>query len=134
MKRFLITISCLCLFAIAKAQTPATPPEAIEIEETKPKVDTSERAPSFPGGEIQFIAYLKRNKRKPIDDHTQGRVVVTFIVEKDGSLTDIKVARSLSQDKDAEALRVVKKMPKWNPGIQNNNPVRVQYSIPISFE
>ncbi|MBD1384825.1 energy transducer TonB [Mucilaginibacter rigui] len=133
MKRFLTTISCLCLFAIAKAQTPATPPEVIEIEETKPKVDTSERPPTFVGGEKQLAKYFSRNLRELFNPNTHGSVIISFVIEKDGSVTEAKVVRGVSDDADAEALRVIKKMPKWNPGIQNNQPVRVQYSMPITF-
>jgi protein TonB len=133
MKRILFTILCLFAFIDIKAQTPTEPPEVIEIVEPTVKVDTSERAPTFPGGEKQLMQYLKKNQRSLSNSEMHGRVILSFIIEKDGSVTEAKVVKTLSDDADAEALRLIKKMPKWNPGIQNNNPVRVMYSIPISF-
>lgn len=95
-----------------------------------------EVSPSFPGGEGAFAKYLNKNIRYPAvarENNVQGRVVLTFVVERDGSLTDIKVIRSLGSGTDDEAMRVLKASPKWKPGIQNGKPVRVQYSIPVSF-
>ncbi|MES2265769.1 MAG: energy transducer TonB [Bacteroidota bacterium] len=132
MKKILITFLCVGAFIVSKAQTSPAAPPVFEIDEPKAKVDTSERAPSFAGGEKQLTKYLRRNQRTLSETH--GRVVVTFIVEKDGSLSEAKVIRSVSEAADEEALRIIKKMPKWNPGIQNNNPVRVQYSMPITFD
>ncbi|WP_183566827.1 energy transducer TonB [Mucilaginibacter sp. SP1R1] len=95
-----------------------------------------EQVPEFPGGLDKFGAYLGRAIRYPAvarENGTQGRVIVTFVVEKDGSLTDIKVTRGIGSGCDEEAVRVLKASPKWKPGIQNGRPVRVQYSVPISF-
>ena len=107
------------------------------VEEDPNKIFASvENLPEFPGGQDKFIAYLSKNIRYPAVDRengTQGRVILTFVVERDGSLTDIKVSRSLSPGTDAEATRVLKSSPKWKPGIQNGRPVRVQYSVPVSF-
>lgn len=63
----------------------------------------------------------------------QGRVMITFVVEKDGTISDAKVVRSVASSLDQEALRMVKSMPKWTPGKQNGNPVRVRYTIPVVF-
>jgi protein TonB len=63
----------------------------------------------------------------------QGRVILTFVVERDGSLTDIKVVRGIGSGCDEEAVRALKASPKWKPGIQNGKPVRVQYSVPVAF-
>jgi len=107
------------------------------VEEDPNKIFASvENLPEFPGGQDKFISYLSKNIRYPAVDRengTQGRVILTFVVERDGSLTDIKVTRSLSQGTDAEATRVLKNSPRWKPGIQNGRPVRVQYSVPVSF-
>ena len=95
-----------------------------------------EKQPLFPGGEAGFGKYLQKNLRYPAiarENNVQGRVVLTFVVERDGSLTDIKVLRPLGSGTDEEAIRVLKSSPKWSPGIQNGRPVRVQYSIPINF-
>ena len=95
-----------------------------------------EKQPQFPGGEAGFNKYLSKNLRYPAiarENNVQGRVVLTFVVERDGSLTDIKVLRPLGSGTDEEAIRALKSSPKWSPGIQNGRPVRVQYSIPINF-
>jgi TonB family protein len=95
-----------------------------------------ETQPAFPGGMNNFYTYLKQNLRYPADAKTnkvEGKVFLSFVVEKDGSLMDIKVDRKLGQGTDEEAVRVLKESPKWQPGIQNGNVVRVKYNIPISF-
>jgi len=107
------------------------------VEENPNQIFTAvEQAPSFPGGDGAFGKYLGKNIRYPAiarENNVQGRVVLTFVVERDGSLTDIKVLRSLGSGTDEEAVRVLKASPKWKPGIQNGRPVRVQYSIPVNF-
>lgn len=90
--------------------------------------------PEFPGGIDKFYKYIGRNYRVPNEDGLKGRVFVTFVVEKDGSLTDIKVLRDIGYGTGKEAIRVLNKCPKWNPGIQNGKPVRVLYSLPISIQ
>lgn len=98
--------------------------------------DVVEWMPSFPGGIEALKAFLAKNLRFPKElEETcvQGRVIITFIVEKDGSLSHAKVIRSVDPALDKEALRVVKKMPKWIPGQQNDRKVRVRYIIPVTF-
>jgi TonB family protein len=95
-----------------------------------------ETQPTFPGGMEKFYNYLKQNLRYPVDakaNKLEGKVFLSFIVEKDGSLMDIKVDRSLGQGTDEEAVRVLNASPKWQPGTQNGNAVRVKYNIPVSF-
>ncbi|MCC8409410.1 TonB family protein [Mucilaginibacter sp. UR6-1] len=95
-----------------------------------------ETQPNFPGGLAAFGKYLEKNIHYPAvarENNVQGRVFVQFVVEKDGSLTDIKVLRGIGSGCDEEAMRVLKKSPKWSPGIQNGRPVRVQYTVPIAF-
>ncbi|KIO78813.1 energy transducer TonB [Pedobacter lusitanus] len=92
--------------------------------------------PMFPGGINKFYAYLSKAIRYPAmaqENGVQGKVFMSFIIEKDGSLTDIKVERKLGAGTDEEAIRVLKASPHWLPGIQNGNKVRVKYNIPISF-
>lgn len=93
--------------------------------------------PSFPGGMVNFYNLINKYLRYPKEDEqndVRGRVMVSFVVEKDGSMTDFKIVKSLSETADAEALRVLKMIEqKWNPGIQNGHPVRVQYTIPVMF-
>jgi len=106
-------------------------------EEDPNKIFTAvEQEPGFKGGIEKFYSYLQKNIRYPAvakENNVQGKVFLSFVVEKDGSLTDIKVVRSLGSGCDDEAVRVLKGSPRWNPGIQNGRPVRVQYTMPISF-
>lgn len=95
-----------------------------------------ETQPGFPGGMHKLYAYLKSAIKYPaeaLENNVQGKVFLSFIVEKDGSLNDIKVERKLGSGTDEEAVRVLKASPKWIPGTQNGKPVRVKYNIPISF-
>ncbi|MVN20044.1 energy transducer TonB [Mucilaginibacter arboris] len=95
-----------------------------------------EKLPQFPGGEAAFGNYLSKSIRYPPvakENNTQGRVIVSFVVEKDGSLTDIKVLRDIGGGCGPEAVRVLSKSPHWTPGIQNGKAVRVAYTMPINF-
>jgi len=97
-----------------------------------------EQMPSFPGGEGELFKYLSTNIKYPsfeADNGITGRCIVTFVVEKDGSITDVRVLRGVSGGPgcDKEALRVVKSMPSWKPGKQNGRAARVQYNLPINF-
>ena len=121
------------------------------IEEKNGKVDSSsinlpaapddvfmvvEETPEFPGGTVALLEYLRTNIKYPQDcreNHIQGRVLVTFIVETDGSITNANVVRGVDPSLDAEALRVILGMPYWKPGKQRGNAVRVQYTVPINF-
>ena len=100
----------------------------------EPKIP-EEVYPKFPGGPEKMFEFIADNLRWPGDDDSciQGRVAVSFIVEKDGSLSDIKVAKSLDPLFDEEAVRVVKSMPKWEPGMWNGKPARVKFFVPIRF-
>ena len=96
-----------------------------------------EREPGFPGGMGKLFDYFQKNLRYPdkaLKDKIEGKVFLTFVVDRDGSLVDIKILRGLTRETDAEALRLMKACPKWIPGMQNGKPVRVQYNIPVSFE
>ena len=98
--------------------------------------DITETMPYFPGGQVLMLKYLADNIKYPasaVKAKKQGRVIVTFIVQKDGSVTHAKIAKSIDPELDAEALRVVKGMPKWTPGTQNGKPVNVKYSVPVKF-
>jgi protein TonB len=88
--------------------------------------------PDFPGGMEKFYKFISKNYVAP-EDCGNGKVYLTFVVEKDGSLTDIKVAREVCPGSGKEGVRVLKSCPKWNPGEQNGKKVRVSYSIPISI-
>jgi len=90
--------------------------------------------PDFPGGINKFYKFVGDNYQTPEEDGLKGKVYVTFVVEKDGSLTDIKVIRDIGYGTGKEAIRVLKKSPKWSPGVQNGKPVRVLYSLPITIQ
>jgi TonB family protein len=95
-----------------------------------------ETMPEFPGGEDAFNQYLADSIRYPaaaVENSIQGRVFVTFVVEKDGSVSDARILRGIGGGCDEEALRVIRNMPKWIPGKQRGKPVRVQYNLPIMF-
>ena len=99
--------------------------------------EVCEQMPTFPGGDAALMKYLSENVKYPalaIKAQEQGRVVVSFTVEKDGAISDVKVARSVTPSLDAEAVRVVKAMPKWTPGKQGGQLVRVRYNVPVSFK
>ena len=119
---------------------------AEEKVKTKPQTDTTkkknswdcipETMPYFPGGNVLMLKYLADNIKYPasaVKAKKQGRVIVTFIVQKDGSVTHAKIAKSIDPELDAEALRIVKGMPKWTPGTQNGKPVSVRYMVPVKF-
>lgn len=98
--------------------------------------DVVEQMPSFPGGQKALFEYLTANVRYPDDCEetcVQGRVVVSFVVERDGGITEAKVVKSVYPSLDEEALRVVKGMPKWIPGSLNGERIRTKYMIPITF-
>ncbi|MEX8549265.1 MAG: TonB family protein [Mucilaginibacter sp.] len=95
-----------------------------------------EALPTFKGGEKGFGNYLSNNLRYPPDSRErgiQGRVLIGFVVETDGSLTNIRILKGVQPDLDAEALRVIKQSPKWNPGTQHGVPVKVSYAMPLNF-
>ena len=98
--------------------------------------DVVEQMPSFPGGISGLRTYLNQNIRYPAEAQeicVQGRVVVSFVVEKDGHISDVTVLRSVDPSLDKEAVRVVRNMPRWTPGKQGGEPVRVRYNVPVSF-
>ena len=112
---------------------------ATSVENSAPHMlvgDVVEDMPEFPGGSQKLLEYLKENTHYPEiaeKNGVQGRVVVTFVVEKDGSITEAKIVKSVDQSLDEEAFRVVKSMPKWKPGMCNGEPTRVKYTVPITF-
>lgn len=96
-----------------------------------------ENMPTFPGGEKKMLEYVAKNVKYPQlakEVGTQGRVSVSFVVEKDGSITNVTILRGIGSGCDEEAIRVVKSMPKWNPGLQCGRAVRVSCNLPINFK
>ena len=119
---------------IAVAAPP--PPPAPKPEVASKVFDVVEEMPSFPGGQGALMSYLASNIKYPVvaqEYGVQGRVIVSFVVERDGSISDVKVARSVDPSLDREAQRVVKSMPRWKPGKQNGSAVRVKYTVPVVF-
>ena len=99
--------------------------------------DVVEQMPQFPGGPSALMQFLGENIRYPEEAHkagVQGRVIVTFVVEKDGRISEPRVVKSVSPELDGEAVRVVSAMPNWMPGRQNGKAVRVKYTVPITFK
>ena len=143
-KCLLFVVSALILLVIVIAPARANAQDKRE-KTTQTRKDTAtddkvyevcEQMPIFEGGDAALMKYLTDSVKYPelAKKHgVQGRVVIGFIVEKDGSLTDVKVLRHVDIALDAEALRVVKGMPKWIPGRQNEQRVRVKYNVPVSF-
>ena len=121
---------------VLKAKEVIAEPEPPKVEETK-VFDVVEERPQFPGGQAALLDYLAKNIKYPVvaeENGIQGRVIVTFVVERDGSITDVKVVKSVDTSLDKEASLVVKAMPKWQPGKQNGSAVRVKYTVPVQFK
>lgn len=98
--------------------------------------DVTETMPQFPGGQGVMMKYLAANIKYPasaVKAKKQGRVIVSFVIQKDGSVTNARIVRSVDPELDAEALRIVKAMPNWTPGTQDGKPVNVRYTIPVVF-
>jgi len=111
-------------------------PEVVEEVEEEPIFTIVEEMPSFPGGEAAMIKYLAQNTRYPPmakEAGIEGTVYVTFVVNENGEVSDVRVLRSIGGGTDEEAIRVVQNMPRWTPGKQRGKPVRVQYNLPIRF-
>ena len=116
--------------------------EVIATEPVKPKeeenkvFDVVEQMPSYPGGMGALMQYLSSHIKYPViaeENGIQGRVICTFVVDRDGSITDVTIAKSVDPSLDKEAMRVVSSMPKWIPGKQNGSAVRVKYTLPVTF-
>jgi protein TonB len=92
--------------------------------------------PSFPGGMQKMMKFISENRKYPAEAKAKdihGKVIVAFVVERDGSLSDVKIRRGIGYGCDEEAIRVIKSMPKWTPGKQNGKAVRVSMMLPVSF-
>lgn len=110
--------------------------EEVEEEEEQTIFIVVEESASFPGGIQEMMNFIKNNLKYPQqarETGTQGKVFVSFVVEKDGSLTDVKVLRDIGSGCGEEAVRVVKSMPKWKPAKQRGKPVRMQFNLPVAF-
>lgn len=89
--------------------------------------------PQFPGGIKEFYGYIAKNYKAPDTEKVHGKILVNFIIEKDGSITDVKVIKDIGYGTGKEAVRVLKNSPKWSPGEQNGKKVRVLFTLPIQL-
>ena len=136
-----VPVTALALLAFANPTT-ETADELVVVAYNEPEVsqdvyESVEQMPEFPGGQAEMMKYLAQNIQYPANaakNNVEGRVVLQFVVEKDGQIGEVKVARPVDPELDAEALRVVKSMPNFIPGRQDGKPVAVWYTIPISFK
>ena len=122
---------------VLKVKEEIAQPEPPKHEEDNKVFEVVEQMPSFPGGYAALMQWLGSNMKYPTiaaENNVQGRVIVQCVVEKDGSITDVHVAKSVDPSLDKEASRVVKAMPKWIPGKQNSSPVRVRFTVPVTFK
>lgn len=138
------TLNMITVISYVKATATAFEGKAITLNQVPISVEdvkvydfvSVDRQPSFPGGMANFYTYIKNSVKYPKEAYTnkiEGKVFLSFVVEKDGKLTDVKVERTLGYGTDEEATRVLRESPKWDPGILNRTPVRVKFNIPISF-
>ena len=123
---------------VASMKTNQVETASVAVKDTlTPVFEVVERMPQFPGGVAAQVEYFKKNLRYPAEAKkagTQGRVVVQFFVNKDGSISNVKVLRGVDPALDAEAVRLVNSMPKWKPGMQKGKAVTVKYTVPVLFK
>ena len=138
MKRilFIAVWATLAVLPLCAQKTVIGQQKTTQIPDDDPVFTVCEKKPEFPGGDMALMEFLMKQTKYPKDateQGIQGRVVVQFIVEKDGSPSNAKVVKSVSQSLDEEALRVVRAMPKWTPGQQRGQNVRAQFTLPVTF-
>ena len=122
---------------VLKAEQEIAQPEPPKHEEENKVFDVVEEQPSFPGGPAALQRWLRDNMKYPVvaaENGIEGRVIVQFVVGKDGSISGVKVVRPVDQSLDREAVRVVSSMPRWTPGRQNGSSVNVRYTLPVTFK
>lgn len=136
-KQIFLTMMASVLMLSSSVNLMATTPENNPTEDKQERVfDVVEVMPQYPGGIPQMMKFIVSNIKYPKDaikKGMQGAVVVQFVVEPDGSVSNVHVVRSVFPSLDTEAVRMVKAMPKWSPGMQNGKPVRVRFNVPIRF-
>jgi len=115
---------------------PPPPPKPKQEEVTEEIFVVVEEQPEFPGGQAAMMKFLSDNIRYPViaqENGIQGRVICNFVVERDGSITDVQVVRGQDPSLDREAIRVIQQMPRWKPGKQRGSAVRVRFTLPVVF-
>jgi protein TonB len=131
MKKLMI-LSLMAVFGLTTVSAQKT----VVAEKNQQAFDVVEQMPEYPGGIKALLDYLCQNVKYPADAEKQkieGRVIANFVVETDGSISNVEVFRPVFPSLDAEAVRVLSAMPKWKPGMQSGKVVRVKYTVPISF-
>lgn len=129
MKRYLLLLLLATPYAFSQNIPTA---ENNETDKTIYNTVGIDVKPEFPGGMQKFIAFIGKNFQLPEEEEVKGKVFVSFVVETDGSLTDIKVIRDIGYGSGKEVIRVLKSSPKWKPGMQDGKEVRVMYVLPIN--
>lgn len=133
MKRVLFILALLFTYVMVNAQNNTGSKEKTSNEKI---YDVVEMPPSFPGGQAALLAWIASHvnyPQKAMESRIEGRVIVGFVIECDGSVSQAKIIRSVDPLLDDEAIRVVMGMPKWTPGRQNGKNVRVKYNVPVNF-
>lgn len=131
-KQFLLLVALFAFLLNVNAQNNVS-----KNDESTRLYQVVEQMPEFPGGQKALLKFLQNNVRYPavaLVNKIQGRTIVSFVVEPDGSVDNVEVAKSSSSVLDEEAVRVVKKFPKWKPGMIDGKPVRVKYCVPVNFK
>ena len=131
--RLLATLSVLAILLMVNTNAMAQNKKAANDK----VLEKAEVMPEYPGGDQAMMDFVAKNVQYPQearDKEISGRVLVSFIVEKDGSIADVKVVKGIGGGCDEEAVRVVKAMPKWKPGKDKGKPVRVSYMMPFTFK
>lgn len=120
-----------------EAYIPPPPPKPVQKEEATDEIFVVvENQPEFPGGNAAMMKFLSDNIKYPViaqENGLQGRVITNFVVERDGSITDVQVVRGVDPSLDREAIRVIQSMPRWKPGQQRGQAVRVRFTLPVVF-
>ena len=119
-----------------EAYVPPPPPKPKQEEVTDEIFVVVENQPEFPGGNTAMMKFLSENIKYPViaqENGIQGRVICNFVVERDGSITDVQVVRGVDPSLDREAMRVINEMPRWKPGKQRGQAVRVRFTLPVVF-
>ena len=125
-------MSLMAMFGLSTVSAQKT----VVAEKNQQVFDVVEQMPEYPGGPSALIEYLSQNVKYPEDAKQQkieGRVLATFVVETDGSVSNVEVVKPAFPSLDAEAVRLLSAMPKWTPGMQSGKVVRVKYTVPINF-
>lgn len=137
---FVMLIAANSVYAIDNNQSfqePSPPPPPVKIAKTNDVFVVVEEQPVYPGGVDAMMKFLTDNIKYPfiaLENGSKGTVICTFVIEKDGSVSDVKVIRGLDPSMDKEAIRVIEQMPKWKPGMQRGNAVNVRYTLPVTFK